>query len=163
MLAYVFPFGCIFATVVSLILPSWSQFIMHHLSNAPRDHLATIAHITLMCVCYSFVGSPTSANVVHSVGRAEVSVAFMTCASSVRPDYRTRLQRYYEELVLSKFFRNFFHFFCTFSFRPVTISLSAVYLSPSSTWRSTNKKLQSYKVTHLCSLDFSSLYIIFNI
>ncbi len=134
-----FPFRCIFATIVSLILPGWSQFIMHRLSNAPRDHLATIAYITLMCVLF-FVGSPTSANVVHSVGRAEVSVAFMTCASSVRPDYRTRLQKYYEELVLSKFFRNFFHFFCTFSFRPVTISLSAIYLPPSSMWQSTNKR-----------------------
>ncbi len=45
-----FPFRCIFATIVSLILPGWSQFIMHRLSNAPRDHLATITYITLMCV-----------------------------------------------------------------------------------------------------------------
>ena len=136
--AYVFPFGCIFATVVSLILPGWSQFIMHRC----RMRLATISRpsrTSRLCVLF-FVGSPTSANVVHSVGRAEVSVAFMTCASSVRPDYRTRLQKYYEELVLSKFFRNFFHFFCTFSFRPVTISLSAIYLPPSSMWQSTNKR-----------------------
>ncbi len=85
------------------------------LSKAQRDHLATIAYITLMCVLF-FVGTPTSANVVYSVGRAEVSADFMTCASSVRPDYRTRLQRYYEELVLSNFFRIFFHFFYFFSF-----------------------------------------------
>ena len=157
--AYVFPFGCIFATVVSLILPGWSQFIMHRC----RMRLATISRpsrTSRLCVLF-FVGSPTSANVVHSVGRAEVSVAFMTCASSVRPDYRTRLQRYYEELVLSKFFRNFFHFL-HFSFSPVTISLSAMEkcldlalrtggtagsvdptienLPPPSTWQSPNKR-----------------------
>ena len=54
------------------------------LSKAQRDHLATIAYITLMC------------------------------SSSVRPDYRTRLQRYDEQIVFCKFFRNIFHIF-TFS------------------------------------------------
>ena len=54
------------------------------LSKAQRDHLATIAYVTLMC------------------------------SSSVRPDYRTRLQRYDEQIVFCKFFASFFHIF-TFS------------------------------------------------
>ena len=78
-----------------------------HLCGLIAERDATISRqsrTSRLCVLF-FLGSPTSAHVVHSVGRAEVSVAFMTCASSVRPDYRTRLQRYDEQIVFCKFFR----------------------------------------------------------
>ena len=83
-----------------------------------RDHRV---HHAYVCVLF-FVGTPTSANVVHSVGRAEVSADFMTCASSVRPDYRTRLQRYDEQIVFCKFFRNFFSHFHIFTFPRIAVS-----------------------------------------
>ena len=62
------------------------------LSKAQRDHLATIAYVTLMC------------------------------SSSVRPDYRTRLQRYDEQIVFCKFFRNLFSHFHIFTFPRIAVS-----------------------------------------